>query len=79
MYAAAVLSQVLSLWYLRVQRAKAFDPHRPLNTRCRAYQRWLGYCQALMYNCVNEQHDSIVFQQEWELPFAPEARSGDYI
>jgi len=80
MYAAAVLSQVLSLWYLRVHRAKCLDPNRPIKHRKKAYEQWHKYTQALSSNMTDERLDPTHFPgQDWDTPFSPNAKDGEFV
>lgn len=80
MKAAAVLSQVLALWYLRVHRAKALDSARPISHRQSAYLRRQEYVVALLLAAMDEREDAAYFPgQRWQLPFTPDATSGDFV
>ena len=80
MGAAAILSQVLAMWYLRCHRAKILDPRRPLSHRQEAQERWLAYVAGLAALAVDDREDAAFFPgQEWRLPFDPDATSGDFV
>ncbi len=80
MRAAAVLSLILATWFLRVKRAKCWDPRRPIRLRKQAYQQWLQYAQALALAVADERIDPVVFAgQKWDSPFAPGAKDGTFI
>lgn len=80
MRAAAVLSQVLALWYLRVHRAKCYDPTRPVASRQQGLEDWLGYATALGALALDERHDAAAFpHQDWESPFDPDATDGTFV
>ena len=44
---ASILSFILATWYLRLHRAKSYDPRRPVRHRQAAYWSRLGYATAL--------------------------------
>lgn len=80
LFYTAALSQILALWYLRVQRAKAYDPRRPVKLRRQALQRWQHYAESLMRLVVDEQDDARSFPgQDWDPPFAPRAKNGTFV
>lgn len=77
---AAITSQVLALWYCRVQRAKFLSPARPLDLRMKANTRWIEYAHAMLNNIIDERNDATYFPaQRWELPFTHESTSGKFI
>src|SRR5207247_9154019 len=76
---AAVLSHVLALWYLRVHRAKCYDPRRPVADRRYAFESWLGYVRALSTLAVDERDDAAHFpDQHWDPPYSPHAIDGTF-
>jgi len=80
MRAAAVVSQILALWFIRVQRAKAYDPRRPIALRKKALVRWADYLTAMQRLGLDESADTRIFQtQRWESPWDPRAHDGDFI
>lgn len=79
MFVAAVLGVVLSTWYARLQRAKSCDPVRPLSLRRKAYSAFLDFGTELSRILVDERDDATFLpEQEWDGPFTPNARSGDF-
>jgi hypothetical protein len=79
MRAASVLSVILGTWFARIQRAKAYDPNRPKNLRQKALRGWRKYCIVLMDIVADESKDHRMFPQEWDAPFNPKAKSGDFV
>ena len=77
---AAVLSYVLALWYLRVHRAKSYDPRRPVALRRGAYWSRMGYLNALFLAITDESEDQLYFPgQRWETPFDPYPTDGYFV
>lgn len=76
---AMILGLVLTTWALRISRAKAFDPHRPLELRQLGYAGWVRYCAALNQAQVDESADPAMFEQPWESPWLPDATDGDFV
>ena len=79
MRAAAILSQVLAYWYLRTHRAKCYDPHRPVESRQRAFGAWLDWCAGMSAMMLDERQDAQLFDQPWDFPFGPDAKDGTYV
>lgn len=80
MFRTAVLAQILTLWFLRVQRAKCYDPRRPVKLRQRAFARWRLFAVSLMALVADETEDPQFFpEQEWDFPFSPQAKNGTFI
>lgn len=80
MRAAAIFGYVLLLWVSRVQRAKAYDPNRPVKLRQKALERWMTIAAAVSLIFTDERYDAAVFPgQQWDAPFAPQAKSGKYV
>lgn len=80
MRAAMLLSVVLGLWYSRVQRAKAYDPRRPVVQRRAALARWRAYWHEMFDAAVNEVDDATVFSgQHWDPPWSPHAIDGVFL
>lgn len=80
MRACAVLSMVTALWYARVNRAKCFDPRRPVFERGVSYENWLNYSMAMVRQLLDERDDDTFFPgQQWESPFAKSATNGDFV
>jgi hypothetical protein len=79
MFIAAVLSAILGLWFARLQRAKSFDPVRPVTLRRQAYQGWLNYARFMQDALIDESADPSYFpKQRWQSPYDPNATSGDF-
>ncbi len=77
---AAVLSYVLAIWYLRIHRAKSYDPRRPVKARKAAYFTRLNYATALFYAIEDESMDPVHFPgQKWESPFDPYPTDGYFV
>jgi len=77
---AAVLSYVLALWYLRIHRAKSYDPRRPVKHRKSAYHQRLRFACAIFYAIVDESEDPDFFPgQKWESPFDPYPTDGYFV
>ena len=77
---AAILSYVLALWYLRIHRAKSYDPRRPVNARQQAYYTRLDYANALFFAIEDESLDPTCFPgQKWESPFDPYPTDGYFV
>lgn len=80
MRAFAVLGAVSSLWFGRVQYAKAHDPNRPSSIRRAAYGRWLAWAAAHMSIPLDESRDATMFpDQRWDFPFTFDSESGDFV
>lgn len=80
MRAASVLSLALATWYLRVHRAKSYDPRRPVKLRKAAYFNRLGYATALFLAMEDESLDQEHFPgQRWETPFDPYPTDGYFV
>lgn len=77
---ACILSYVLALWYLRLHRAKAYDPRRPVRNRQAAYFGRLNYANALFLAITDESLDQKLFPgQRWETPFDPYPTDGYFV
>jgi|SRR3990167_9951670 len=77
---ASILGFVLSVWYLRLHRAKSYDPRRPVRHRQQAYWSRLGYATALFMAIVDESKDAEMFPgQRWEMPFDPYPTDGYFV
>lgn len=77
---ACILSYVLALWYLRLHRAKSYDPRRPVRLRQAAYFHRLGYANALFLAITDESRDQTFFPgQKWETPFDPYPTDGYFV
>jgi hypothetical protein len=77
---AAALGMILVAWYVRVQRAKAMDPKRPVELRKKALERGAAYVAEINKVMHDDSIDPIVWPgQEWENPFHPKARDGRFV
>lgn len=77
---SSLVSLILTLWSCRVRRAKSYDPRRPLDVRRAMTGRLYDYHHALLDCIVNEASDHHYFPaQEWDPPFAPGAKDGDFV
>ncbi len=80
MGAAAALGLILVTWYARIQRAKAYDPNRPVKLRQRALEAHRDYVALVMDSVNDESRDHVYFAgQKWDPPFAPEAKDGEFV
>jgi len=74
------MGMICALWYVRVHRAKCWDPNRPISHRRRAYSRWALFCRELFMAILDERKDGTYFHgQKWESPFVPDAKSGRFV
>jgi len=77
---ASILSFILATWYLRLHRAKMYDPRRPVRHRQAAYWSRLSYANALFLAITDESKDAEMFPgQRWEMPFDPYPTDGYFI
>ena len=77
---ASVLGIVLVAWYVRIQRAKAMDPRRPIKNRKAALLAVQSYVLEVNRAMFVESFDPILFpEQEWENPWDPKARDGKFV
>jgi hypothetical protein len=77
---AAGLGMVLVVWYVRVQRAKAMDPRRPVKLRKMALSRGAAYVAEINKAMHDDSIDPISWPgQEWENPWLPKARDGRFV
>lgn len=78
--AARRVGLALLTWYVRVHRAKAMDPRRPIAHRKAAYSQVLVTVGDIAKAVFNDCMDPLTFpEQEWESPWAPDARDGDFV
>lgn len=80
MWTAATVGLILSLWYLRLARVKAYDESRPLADRMPAYSRYLTHLASLVMGAVDERQDALTFPHISKRlnPFSPDATSGTF-
>ena len=77
---ACVLAYVLVFWVLRLQRAKSYDPRRPVRHRQAAYFHQLAYANALFLAIADERLDPKLFPgQNWESPWDPRTTDGFFV
>lgn len=84
MAAATALAIVLARWAVRIQRAKAFDPSRPIELRRRGLAAATVKARALEDAAYlpdqPEPVDTLYFPgQQWEDPFDRDATDGDFV
>ena len=80
MSSAQAMSLVLTLWTCRIRRAKAYDPRRPVELRKKAMERLSLYHHSLLECMMNEANDANYFPgQEWDCPYSPNAKNGDFV
>lgn len=80
MQAAAVGAMILGYWFLRLQRAKAYDPRRPIVHRRVALERWRSYVLTLFSAAIDESGDGLLFpEQHFDPPFGTHAIDGHYV
>lgn len=76
---AASASYVLMRWFVRLARAKSYDPRRPVKVRRKMMGRLTEYCREVVGFMVDESGDADNYpKQEWDPPFAPGAKDGKY-
>lgn len=74
---AAALGLILSQWFLRVQKAKAYDPRRPIRLRQMGQLRWQTHVIELMAAAIDESQDPFWFgAQHFDPPFGRHAIDG---
>lgn len=77
---AATLGMILCVWYVRIHRAKAMDPRRPIKLRRAALLQANEYVAELARVLHDDTWDPLVFPtQEWENPWHPKARDGKFV
>ena len=80
MYLASVLSFILASWYVRVRRAKSFDPQRPVERRRWAHQQTTAFIGALAASMCNCSDDMKIWSgQTWENPFGLNPTDGTFV
>jgi hypothetical protein len=80
MRSAAILSQVLGLWYVRLHLAKLSDPHRPAQVAQEVYKSWLTWSHAMFNNIIDASRDTTFFPgQGWSHPFDPRVERGEFL
>lgn len=78
---AAKMGLVLVVWFCTVQRAKTFDPNRPLKLRRQAQVRLERYREKLLTAMVSDKLMGQVFgkRQAWNFPYGKGARGGKFV
>jgi hypothetical protein len=77
---ARELGLLLVLWSVRISRAKAYDPNRPAELRLRALAGLRNYVAALQDAIHDETMDDLYFNgQDWNPPYGPSVREGDFV
>lgn len=77
---AATLGLVLCAWYAQVQRAKGFDPNRPLSRR-QVFRKLAKFKSELTRAISDDRIMGAVWgkQQEWNFPFGKGAKGGKFV
>lgn len=75
-----LLSILYTLWSSRITRAKSYDPRRPVELR-KDCLNGLVFYQKMVFQCmIDESRDPELFVgQEWDPPFAPNAKEGRFV
>lgn len=80
MFVARRLGLVLLTWFVRVSRAKCFDPKRPLRLRKKAYGLWLENLAGITGLLMDDRDDPVVWSgQAWDNPFGKKAKGGKFV
>jgi hypothetical protein len=80
MRVAAVLTHVLLLWSVSLQRAKYSDPRRPVAIRMAAARSLLERQHAIFDILTDYSEDSTYYPgQDFRSPFLPEIESGSFV
>ena len=77
---AALVGRLLVLWFCNVQRAKGFDPNRPLSRRV-VFTRLAKYRGALVAAMSDDRLMGAVWGkgQAWNFPFGRGAKGGKFV
>ena len=76
---ASVVSFILMKWWVRLVRAKCYDPRRRLKDRKKGMLALNGFCREVMGFMMDESEDHKHFpDQKWDPPFTPDAKNGKY-
>ena len=83
MAAATALAIVLARWAIRIQRAKAFDPNRPIEARRKGHAAALlksrAIADAAWLDDEPDPLDALYFPgQRWDDPHGPHATDGTF-
>lgn len=79
MWLASTIGAILIGWYLRVHRAKAYDPQRPVAHRRKALRQRMEFAQFINSLIIDESEDYLIFNQEWDVPFSKHAKDGKFV
>lgn len=80
MFVARRLGIVLLTWFVRVSRAKCFDPRRPLVLRKKAYALWLENLSGITSLLMDDRDDPKIWPgQKWDNPFGKNAKGGKFV
>ena len=77
---AALVGRLLVLWFCNVQRAKGFDPNRPLSRRV-VFTRLAKYRGSLVVAMSDDRLMGAVWGkgQAWNFPFGLGAKGGKFV
>ena len=76
---ASIIALALTYWFSRVQRAKAYDPRRPVVLRRAALQRWHDFWRDMLDGAIFEAEDAELFPgQHWDPPWSEHAIDGHF-
>lgn len=75
----AAMGLITTMWYVRLHRAKAYDPNRPVDGRQQAFFSWQKHTMAIVSTINDEALDAIFFNQKWDMPFSKDAKNGEYV
>jgi hypothetical protein len=76
----ATLGYLCCLFYLRLHKAKSFDPRRPVAARKQAYFQRQQFAQALLNAIIDESLDCEMFpSQNWESPWIKSPTDGYFV
>lgn len=76
--AAGVMAIILATWSVRISRAKAHDPNRPVRGRRTALKTVRTLAAAIADATFDETQDGKYFDQPWEYPMAKTATNGSF-
>jgi len=80
MFMCQTLGLILVAWAVRIGRAKAYDPNRPLKLRRYALERWMKFARELGNVAIDERYDHEAWSgQNWDPPFRPGAKDGSFL
>lgn len=77
---AKTMSLIMALWTARLCRTKSYDPRRPVELRKMAIGRSIRFGLAMTSCLLDESQDHRMFPlPEWDPPFDPNAKNGDFV